>query len=166
MKNKLLSMLLCLTMLLSACALCFTGCAPAEEDEEEEKVDLATTLVMWCVTEEGTDDEQAQAVAKAMSEKTQSEFKTKLLVKYFTLEEYYEQLEAAMEQLAKKAAEATDKDIMFIGHGDCQEDAEALAAILKERHGFKEVHIGYVGAVIGAHTGPGVLVAFFLGKNR
>ena len=73
---------------------------------------------------------------------------------------------AAMEQLAKKAAEATDKDIMFIGHGDCQEDAEALAAILKERHGFKEVHIGYVGAVIGAHTGPGVLVAFFLGKNR
>jgi len=25
---------------------------------------------------------------------------------------------------------------------------------------------GYVGGVIGAHTGPGVLVVFFLGKHR
>ena len=106
MKTKLLSLLLCLAMMLSVCTMLLTGCAPAEEEEKEEKVDLATTLVMWCVTEEGTDDEQAQAVAKAMSEKTQSEFKTKLLVKYFTLDEYYEQLEAAMEQLeADKIAE-------------------------------------------------------------
>lgn len=106
MKTKLLSLLLCLAMMLSVCTMLMTGCAPAEEEEEEKKVDLATTLVMWCVTEEGTDDEQAQAVAKAMSEKTQSEFKTKLIVKYFTLDEYYEQLEAAMEQLeADKIAE-------------------------------------------------------------
>ncbi|MBR0443262.1 MAG: hypothetical protein IIX15_02890 [Clostridia bacterium] len=105
MKKRLLSLLLCLVMVLSACTLCMTGCAKEEEVEEEE-VDLATTLVMWCVTEKGTDDEQAQAVAKAMSEKTQSEFKTKLIVKYFTLDEYYEQLETAMAQLeADKIAE-------------------------------------------------------------
>ncbi|MBO5898955.1 MAG: hypothetical protein J6R04_08090 [Clostridia bacterium] len=115
MNRRLLSLLLCLAMLVSACALCFTGCAPAEEEEEEEEVDLATTLVMWCVTEEGTDDEQAQAVAKAMSEKTQSEFKTKLIVKYMTMEEYYENLEAAMEQLeadkiAKEEAEKKAKE--------------------------------------------------------
>ena len=73
---------------------------------------------------------------------------------------------AAMDVLVKKAAEATDLDTMFIAHGDCREDAEALAALLKERCGVKNIHIGYVGAVIGAHTGPGVLVVFFMGKKR
>ena len=63
-------------------------------------------------------------------------------------------------------ADATDKEMVFIGHGDCREDAETCAAILKEKYGVKNVHIGYVGAVIGAHTGPGVLVTFFLGEKR
>ena len=73
---------------------------------------------------------------------------------------------AAIDYLTKKCAEAADKDIAFIGHGDCREDAETCARILKEKYGFKEVHIGYVGAVIGAHTGPGVLVAFYMGEKR
>ena len=73
---------------------------------------------------------------------------------------------AAIDYLTKKCAEATDKDIAFVGHGDCREDAENCARILKEKYGFKEVHIGYVGAVIGAHTGPGVLVAFYMGEKR
>ena len=73
---------------------------------------------------------------------------------------------AAIDYLTKKCAEATDKDIAFVGHGDCREDAETCAKILKEKYGFKEVHIGYVGAVIGAHTGPGVLVAFYMGEKR
>ena len=73
---------------------------------------------------------------------------------------------AAIEYLTKKCAEATDKDIAFVGHGDCREDAETCARILKEKYGFKEVHIGYVGAVIGAHTGPGVLVTFYMGEKR
>ena len=73
---------------------------------------------------------------------------------------------AAIEYIAKKTADATDKDMVYIGHGDCPEDAETLAALLKEKYGVKNVHIGYVGAVIGAHTGPGVLVTFFLGEKR
>ena len=73
---------------------------------------------------------------------------------------------AAIEYICKKVAEATDKDMVFIGHGDCREDAETCAKILKEKYGVKEVHIGYVGAVIGAHTGPGVLVTFYLGEKR
>ena len=73
---------------------------------------------------------------------------------------------AAIDFIAKKVADATDKEMVFIGHGDCREDAEVCARILKEKYGVKEVHIGYVGAVIGAHTGPGVLVTFFLGEKR
>ncbi len=74
---------------------------------------------------------------------------------------------AAMEYLVKKFGEtATDFDTVFIGHGDCPEDAAALEAMLREKHNIKDITTGYVGPVIGAHTGPGVLVVFFLGKNR
>ena len=36
----------------------------------------------------------------------------------------------------------------------------------KERCGVKEVFIGYTGAVIGSHSGPGTLALFFLGNKR
>ena len=46
------------------------------------------------------------------------------------------------------------------------EDLPALEALIREKHGVKEVITGYVGPVIGAHTGPGVLALFFMGKHR
>ena len=74
---------------------------------------------------------------------------------------------AAMELLANKLGEtAIEKEIAFIAHGDCPEDAAALEMLIKEKHGVKEVITGYVGPVIGAHTGPGVLVVFFMGTHR
>ena len=73
----------------------------------------------------------------------------------------------ALEYLVKKFSETcTDFDTVFIGHGDCPEDAAALEAMLREKHDIKEVVTGYVGPVIGAHTGPGVLVVFFMGTQR
>lgn len=54
---------------------------------------------------------------------------------------------------------------MFISHGDCIEDANALAAMAKEM-GAADVRIGYVGPVIGSHSGPGTLALFFLGTER
>lgn len=76
---------------------------------------------------------------------------------------------AAIEALAKKVAElgeGFDNSTMFISHGDCREDAEYLAKILREKHSAKDVRISYVGAVIGSHSGPGTLALFFLGKHR
>ncbi len=74
---------------------------------------------------------------------------------------------AAMDYLAKKLSETgTDLDTVFIAHGDCTEDAATLEAMVKEKCGVKNVITGYVGPVIGAHTGPGVLVLFFLGSKR
>ena len=72
----------------------------------------------------------------------------------------------ALDYLMKKFDEtALDKETVFIAHGDCPEDAAALEEQLRQR-GVKNVFTGYVGPVIGAHTGPGVLVLFFLGKHR
>lgn len=76
---------------------------------------------------------------------------------------------ASIAALADKAAElgkGYDNSLMFISHGDCLEDAQALAELVKERCGVKEVYINYVGAVIGSHSGPGTLALFFLGQHR
>ena len=75
----------------------------------------------------------------------------------------------AIEYLANKygeLGEGCDNEAVFIAHGDCPEDAQALEALLKEKYGVRNVMTGYVGPVIGAHTGPGVLVLFFMGKHR
>ena len=57
-------------------------------------------------------------------------------------------------------------DVMFICHGDCLEDAKYLESLVKELYGVKTVLIGYTGAVIGSHSGPGTLALFFLGTHR
>ncbi len=76
---------------------------------------------------------------------------------------------AAIEALAAKAkalGAGFDNSTMFISHGDCLEDAQYLAQLLKDTCGVKEVYINYVGAVIGSHSGPGTLALFFLGSER
>ena len=74
---------------------------------------------------------------------------------------------AALEAIVKQIAEhCIDKSLVTIAHGDCLEDAEHLAAMIRERCGVQEVRIGYVGAVIGAHTGPGALVVSFMADER
>ncbi len=76
---------------------------------------------------------------------------------------------AAIEYLVRKfgeTAEGFDNETIFIAHGDCAEDASLLESMLKEKYGVKNVITGYVGPVIGAHTGPGVLVLFFMGSHR
>ena len=54
----------------------------------------------------------------------------------------------------------------FICQGDCMEDAEYLAKLLQERHNVPVDKIVCTGAVIGAHSGPGTLALFFLGKEK
>ncbi len=76
---------------------------------------------------------------------------------------------ASIQALAEKAAELGknyDNSTMFICHGDCLEDAQYLSGLVKEKAGAKEVFIGYTGAVIGSHSGPGTLALFFLGEHR
>ena len=55
---------------------------------------------------------------------------------------------------------------VFISHGDCEEDAALLAKMLKEQNGVEVELITDVGPVIGAHSGPGTLALFFVGRAR
>lgn len=76
---------------------------------------------------------------------------------------------ASIRMLAERFAKhrsVAEEDLVTIAHGDCPEDAAYLAEILRQEHGVKHIHIGYVGPILGAHTGPGVLGLFHLGTAR
>lgn len=66
----------------------------------------------------------------------------------------------------KKTIINPTEQVMFICHGDCEDEAKALAERFKSELGVKDVIIGYTGAVIGSHSGPGTLAVFYLGTER
>lgn len=74
-------------------------------------------------------------------------------------------LKALVDKMAQTAIRPEEQTV-FISHGDCLEDAQTVAGMVRERFGVKEVYINYVGPVIGAHSGPGTLALFYLGTER
>lgn len=74
-------------------------------------------------------------------------------------------IKALVDKAAQLAIEP-EGQTMFICQGDCMEDAQYLASLVRERLGVKDIHIGYTGPVIGSHSGPGTLALFFLGRER
>lgn len=68
--------------------------------------------------------------------------------------------------MAMKQYEGYENDLVMITHGDCLEDAEYLAGLVRERMGIQEILINNIGTVIGSHTGPGVLALFCMGNER
>lgn len=62
-------------------------------------------------------------------------------------------------------AVAPELNTVAIAHADCEEDALALAEMLKER-GAKDIIIEYYDLCSGTHVGPGTLALFFYGKDR
>ncbi len=76
---------------------------------------------------------------------------------------------AALKAIADIYAEtAIDKKdgIVFISHGDCIDDANTLADMIKENSGATVQLITNVGPVIGSHSGPGTLALFFMVNER
>ena len=75
---------------------------------------------------------------------------------------------ASLKGLCDKFGETViDKDgPIFICHGDCDADVETLKEMLMTEHGATVDKVVYTGPVIGAHSGPGTLALFYLGKQR
>lgn len=78
--------------------------------------------------------------------------------------------QGSMEALAAKMKEtvspAAGEQMIFISHGDCEEEAEKLRRIVEEATGAKKFLLHNIGTVIGSHSGPGTLALFFLGTKR
>ncbi len=63
-------------------------------------------------------------------------------------------------------AENIKEGPVYICHGDCRDDADLLAKMVKDAYGLDVEIIAYTGPVIGSHSGPGTLALFFLGNER
>ena len=74
-------------------------------------------------------------------------------------------LDALVKRMEETAIDP-EEQVVFISHGDCLDDAEYVAKQVRKLMGVKEIHINFIGPVIGAHSGPGTVALFFLGKNR
>lgn len=72
---------------------------------------------------------------------------------------------ALVDKMAEDAIDPASQTI-FICHSACEEDAQLVADEVKKRFGVKEVVIGPIGPVIGAHTGVGCVALFYTGTKR
>ena len=72
-------------------------------------------------------------------------------------------------QLVDKMADTVEHpedQMVFISHGDCLEDARFVESEVRRRLPVRDTRINFVGPVIGAHSGPGTIALFFLGRTR
>ncbi len=87
------------------------------------------------------------------------------LVKVTTARGRRGSLDALVQRMKDSILDRPDQ-MVTIGHGDCLEDAKYVADRIRATMGLEVEVIDYVGPVIGAHSGPGTIALFFLGKER
>ena len=74
-------------------------------------------------------------------------------------------LKALVDKLAETGIDPGSQTI-FISHGDCEQDAQKTADMIRERFGVEHIEINTIGPVIGAHSGPGTMAVYYLGTER
>ena len=126
MKRKLICLTLGILMLLSCLLTSCGGNKSTEEGEGEEAVDnTAKTITMWVMTEDETTEQAQKLVNEAVAKITKAKFKTNVVIRFCTEDEYYEKLEAAIE--------ANQADMLLK-----QEHDKELRIYLKNNSGKKD----------------------------
>ncbi len=87
------------------------------------------------------------------------------LISRFNVRGRKKAIKALADKMGELALDITSGPV-YICHGDCEDDANALAGHIKDMYGLDVEIITYTGPVIGCHSGPGTLALFFIGKER
>lgn len=66
----------------------------------------------------------------------------------------------------KEKIKDPEHQTIFISHGDDIDHANHVKSLITEQVGVKDVVIGTIGPIIGAHSGPGTIAVFFMGNPR
>lgn len=76
-------------------------------------------------------------------------------------------LRTLVDRMKASLAENTDYSLpVGIVHGNCLEDAQSLAAMIKEETSFTEVMINDISPSIGTHAGPGAIGILYYGQLK
>ena len=65
-------------------------------------------------------------------------------------------------EIMKERGVNLQNQTIAISHGDDEEAANTMKAMIEEEFSPKGIYINYIGAAVGAHSGPGTLAIFFL----
>ena len=66
----------------------------------------------------------------------------------------------------KELVENAGEQTLNVSEADAPETAREYGAALVAECGFRDVFYTHIGPIIGAHTGPGLISVFFVGKER
>lgn len=94
MNKRLVCLALSILMLLTCV---FASCTPTTEDTDDGVDNSAKTITMWVVTEDETTEEAEKLVNEAFAKITKARFKTNVVIRFCTEDEYYEKLEEAIQ---------------------------------------------------------------------
>jgi len=72
----------------------------------------------------------------------------------------------ALLEYFRERVENPEGQTIAISHGDAEDDAKYLEKLIRQEFNVGQVIMNNVGPVIGAHSGPGTLALFFIGKDR
>ncbi len=56
--------------------------------------------------------------------------------------------------------------MICISHGDCIEDAQKVAQLVKDKFSVEDILIENLDPLVSAHSGPGTVALFFMGEKR
>lgn len=73
---------------------------------------------------------------------------------------------ARIHSIIKELCIAPEEQTLYICHSDILDEAKKFGEDIKAEFGFKDVYYTYIGSTIGTHSGPGLMAAFFYGKDR
>lgn len=59
-----------------------------------------------------------------------------------------------------------EQQVVYISHGDCEDDARYVAEQVRKFVHVKDVRMHILDPVIGAHSGPGTVALFYYGEHR
>lgn len=160
MKKRLTCLFLCLVMMLSVF---LTACGEQTDEEIQEEIQEAAsmntmTLTMWVVSEEEVDPAIAKEVNAEITKLTEAKYKTKLVIKYFTEDEYYEHLMDAIADYENAKAtsapqQGTEDETEAEGENEGENvgigDDGMLHDVYPELEGDYQVDIIYIGDLVG-----------------
>ncbi len=75
-------------------------------------------------------------------------------------------LRGGVQYAQEHIAQPAEQQVVFICHGDCEEDAQYVMEQIREKMGVTHFIVNLVGPVIGNHTGPKMLGIFFMGGKE
>jgi DegV family protein with EDD domain len=87
------------------------------------------------------------------------------LEKYDKIQGRKKSLASLTDKLAELITNPKEQTVAVV-HGDCEEDAQYVSKLINEKTGAKEIITAYLTPIIGAHSGPGTIAIFFIGKER